>query len=127
MDTLKILIIDDSSGTRDLLTTILEMEDFKVAGIGHVEQGDIIATLTQQQPDFLILDYHLKGEETANYVKTIRDTPAWKNIGILMISAIDRERQCLQAGANGFMIKPFDWQDILNTIQKISGDLKADR
>jgi CheY-like chemotaxis protein len=103
------------------------MEDFQVAGVGHVEQGDIIATLTQQQPDFLILDYHLKGEETANYVKTIRDTPAWKNIGILMISAIDRERQCLQAGANGFMIKPFDWQDILNTIQKISGDLKADR
>ena len=127
MDTLKILIIDDSSGTRDLLTTILEMEDFQVAGVGQVEQGDIIATLAQLQPDFLILDYHLKGEETAQYVKTIRDTPAWQNIGILMISAIDREKECLHAGANGFIIKPFDWQDLLSTIRKISSDLKADR
>lgn len=123
MDPLKILIIDDSSGTRNLLTTILEMEDFTVAGVGEIEQGDIIAVLDQHSPDFLILDYHLKGEETLEYVKTIRHTAEWANIGILMISAIDLEKNCLRAGANGFMVKPFEWHEIVATIRKINSEM----
>ena len=126
MEPLKILIIDDSSGTRDLLKTILEMADFQVSGVGAVEEGDIIAILDREQPDFLILDYHLKGEETVEYVKIIRDEPAWQNLGILMISAIDREKACLRAGADGFTIKPFDWQEIVGAIRKISGDIQVD-
>ena len=123
MEPLKILIIDDSAGTRNLLQTILEMEDFQVSSVGEIEQGDIIAVLDQHTPDFLILDYHLKGEETLEYVKTIRHSATWKDVGILMISAIDLEKNCLRAGANGFMVKPFEWHEIVSAIRKISSEI----
>ena len=119
----KILIIDDDAATGNLLKTILEMDEHQPTTVTKVENDDIIGLLERVRPKFLVLDYHLKGKETIEYVNTIRNTPDWQHIAILMISAMDYETECLQAGANGFVVKPFNWQDISNSVNSIGSEI----
>jgi DNA-binding response OmpR family regulator len=39
-----------------------------------------------------------------------------------MTSAIDHSRQCREAGANDFILKPFNWQDVTHRINSILGN-----
>ena len=122
MESLKITIIDDDSATCSLLKTILELDNHHIAIANKIENQDIIGLLEQEQPDFLILDYHLGGTITLDFVRLIRASSAWRHIAILMISAIDYSQRCLEAGANGFLLKPFDWQEIPQMVNKISSE-----
>ena len=123
MDSLKITIIDDDSATCSLLKTILEMDNHQIAVADKIENDDIIALLDQEQPDFLILDYHLKGMNTLKFVRIIRGSAVWQHLAILMISAVDYDKACREAGANGFVLKPFDWQEIPVMVNKISSEV----
>ena len=115
----KILIIDDDAPTCDLLKTIFDMQDYETEAESDVENDDIIQLLNNKEPDLLILDCHLRDEETLHYVKTIRRDQAWQDLAVLMMSAIDRESECLKVGADSFVLKPFDWKDISAAVETL--------
>ena len=119
MKPFKVLIIDDDPSTCSLIQTILEMEDYQTASINQIEAG-IIPLLDKEQPHILILDFHLRDQETLNYIETIRQHPDWQNLAILTISAIDRAEESLKAGANDFLLKPFDFQDIITAVNQMT-------
>ncbi|MBI1879721.1 MAG: response regulator [Chloroflexi bacterium] len=121
MEMLKILIIDDDPMTCSLLETILQMDNYQTASATSV--NDILALLDQEDPNILIMDFHLKSQETLEFVPVIRGSAAWQDLPILMTSAIDRREDCLEAGANEFILKPFDWQDLTKTVNKIRDNL----
>lgn len=123
MESLKVLIVDDDPPTCSLLETILKMEDYQTASAHHIKGGDIISLLETEAPDIMVLDFHLGGEESLSYLSTIRQHPDWARLGILMMSAVDYTEDVLRAGANGFVLKPFDWQDMAAAINKISDDI----
>jgi DNA-binding response OmpR family regulator len=124
MDNPKVLVVDDDATTCNLLETVLQMEDFPTSSINKVENDDIIAALNKEQPGILILDYHLGSIETLEFITTIRANSDWQNLPILMTSAIDRRQECLKAGANKFMLKPFDWQEVTNQVHQLRNDIK---
>ena len=121
METVKVLIIDDDPMTCSLLETILQMENYQTASATGF--GNIFALLEKEQPDILILDFHLGSQETLESVPLIRANADWRDLSILMTSAIDRRQDCLAAGADEFMLKPFDWQEMTKTINKIRSNL----
>jgi DNA-binding response OmpR family regulator len=123
MEALKTLIIDDDIATCSLIQTILEKEEYQTSALHKIADDNIIAILEQEQPNILILDYHLKGKETLPYLPLIRNHSTWQHLAILMISAIDRSQECLAAGANGFILKPFDWQDISKAIKNLTREV----
>lgn len=120
MKSLKVLIVDDDPSTCSLLQTILEMEHYQIASANEIDNGDIIALLNKEQPDILTLDINLAGEQTLKYLATIRHHPDWQHLDILMISAADQAEACLEAGANGFVVKPFGWQEITTAIKQMT-------
>jgi DNA-binding response OmpR family regulator len=124
MNNPKILVVDDDATTCSLLETVLQMEDFPTSSINKVENDDIIAALNKEKPDILILDYHLGSIETLEFITTIRANSDWQNLPILMTSAIDRHQECIQAGADKFMLKPFDWQEVTSQVNKLRNELK---
>jgi DNA-binding response OmpR family regulator len=124
MDNPKVLVVDDDATTCNLLETVLQMEDFSTSSINKVENDDIIAVLKKEKPGILILDYHLGSIETLEFITTIRANSDWQNLPILMTSAIDRHQECLKAGANKFMLKPFDWQEVTNQVNELRDELK---
>jgi len=122
MKMVKTLVVDDDPMTCSLLETILQMENYQTASVTGF--NDIIALLDKEQPHILILDFHLGPAETLEQVPLIRANPTWQYLPVVMTSAIDRRQDCLQAGADEFILKPFNWQDMLNTVNKIRDNLK---
>lgn len=115
----KVLVIDDDPNTCSLLETVLQLENFHSASVNNIINGDIITLLDLETPDFVILDYHLSGEEALNYIKLIRRAPNWQGLPLIVTSAIDRRQECLAAGANEFILKPFNWQEIMKSINQL--------
>lgn len=116
---MKVLIIDDDNATCDLLETMLQLEDYDTATAGKVQNNDIISLLNQTSPDFLILDYHLQAQDTVIYTQAIRADATWNALPVVMTSAIDRRRQCMAAGANEFILKPFNWEQFIAIVEKV--------
>lgn len=123
MDDLKILVVDDDKTTCTLLETVLKMENYQTASSDQIENEDIIALLNNKRPDILILDYHLGDQDTIDFVPVIRADDNWQQLPILMTSAIDLQQECLAAGANGFILKPFDWQAVTQKVNAVRKDL----
>ncbi len=122
MGNLKVLVIDDDPTTCNLLETVLQMEEYETTAVNSIGNGDIFSLLKEEKPHLLILDFHLDGEDALKYVSNIRANSAWKNLPILITSAIDRRQDCLEAGANEFVLKPFNWQEIIDSINKVRTD-----
>ena len=119
MNISKIIVIDDDAATCRLIETALQLEGFRSASVTRIVDDDIVAVLDNHQPDGLILDFHLQTEETLKYVKVIRSDETWQELPILMMSGIDRRRQCEQTGADGFILKPFNWQGLATAVSKV--------
>ena len=122
MKTLKVLVIDDDPMTCNLVETILQLENYQTASVNHINDEGIIKVLEHKQPHILILDFHLGPQEALEYVIDIRADKVWQNLPILMTSAIDRSRDSLEAGADDFILKPFNWQEMTQRINKMRDD-----
>lgn len=119
MQKTKILIVDDSPQTRKSLRNILEKHNYDVVG----EAGSGIEAIKQYNllsPDIIMLDIimpQLGGIETLRMLHSIN-----KEIKIIMVSALDsmdRVKECLKAGANYYILKPFVEEKILESINKV--------
>ena len=118
----KILVVDDDPMTCHLLETFLQMENFQTSSATSIQDGGLIPILEEEQPDVLVLDVHLVSYETLGEVKRVRATERWRTLPIIMTSAINHSRRCREAGANDFILKPFDWQDVTHRINSILGN-----
>lgn len=123
MENPKVLVIDDDPMTCNLLETILQMENYQTASANHVNKNNIILLLDTEKPDLIIMDFHLGTQETLEFIVTIRASETWQRLPILMTSAIDRSKDCLKAGADDFLLKPFDWQEVTKRVKNIQDRL----
>jgi DNA-binding response OmpR family regulator len=120
MENLKVLVIDDDPMTCNLVETMLQMENYQTVSANHIDSDKgILPILDKVKPNMLILDFHLGSLETLRYATAIRSNETWQHLPILMTSAIDRRQNCLEAGANDFILKPFDWQEMTERINKM--------
>jgi DNA-binding response OmpR family regulator len=119
MENSKVLIVDDDPMTCNLLEMILQMENYQTASANYIGQEGITALLDDNEPDLLILDLNLGSQDSLAHVITIRAHKAWRGLPILMTSGIDRRQECLKAGANEFMLKPFNWEEVTHRVNRM--------
>jgi DNA-binding response OmpR family regulator len=102
----KVLIVDDDPTTVKLLRTLLELDGFdvEVAARGHLA----IDKAQETNPDVFLIDYHLQDMEGVELVAHLRATAQFVQAPIIMASGLDCEDEALKAGANAFLIKPFE-------------------
>ena len=115
----KVLVIDDDPTTCKLLETVLQLEDFQTSAVSTIRADGIVPLLQFEMPQILVLDFHLDGTEALEYIVASRADSVWENLPILVTSAIDRRQDCLDAGADDFILKPFNWQEIIDRINRI--------
>ncbi len=106
----KVLIVDDDRTTVTLLKTLLELDGFEiyVAGRG----GDVMGVLEQSHPDIILMDYHLSDVDGVEILRELRAGGDFANIPIVMTSGLDVEEEVMEAGANDFLVKPFEPSDL---------------
>ena len=116
----KVLIIDDNQTIVEALLVLLEMEGYRVTTRSHA--NNILTLLQESTPDIILLDLLLSGEVGENIVKIIKTNQATNHIPIVLMSAHpDAKKRAKQAGADDFLAKPFDVEDLLTLIKKYTG------
>ena len=115
---MKIMLIEDDPTMRSLLQTLLEMEGFKIIPfIGNINQNEILKALTANQPETLIMDVHLQNINGIHLLKEIRSQEKEHHIKIIMTSGIDLKIECIKAGADVFLQKPYVPDDLLRLLR----------
>lgn len=111
----KILVVEDDHGIRESLTNWLESLGYEPAACG--DGSTALSTFKTVQPDLVLLDVMLPGKdgiEVCNEIRTIAGTP------IIMLTAkaeSDDVVRGLEAGADDYVVKPFDSQVLLARIK----------
>ena len=110
----KVLIADDDPAILEAMTLILEDAgyDVKTTVNGHTEKF-----AQEYLPDVILLDIWMSGMDGRNICKSLKAKKLTKHIPVIMISANkDTEKIAKEAGADGFLAKPFDMKDLLSTV-----------
>lgn len=110
-----VLLIDDDKAMTTLLKTMLEFEDGFVVDVSYSGK-DAKEYLSAQTPDIILVDFHLKDINGLELVTYVRATDAISHVPIIVVSGLDVEDEARTAGADAFIIKPFEPGDMPSII-----------
>ncbi len=102
----KVLLADDDFTMVSLLKTLLNMEGYQVMTLLD-KPGEILDNIRQAKPDILLLDLFLGDRNGIEIVREMRLDPELNSIRIVMVSGLDKTEECLAAGADKFLLKPY--------------------
>lgn len=106
-----ILIADDDASIVDALGYLLEDEGYAVA---KVTNADILASAQRELPALILLDIWMSGQDGRAICRSLKHHPTTAHIPILMVSAHhDGPAIAREAGADDFLSKPFEIDDLL--------------
>ena len=115
----KILIVDDEQDIVESLKFVLEVSGFVCYTAFNGEDGLKLAK--EIIPDLIILDVMMPRINGYKISRLLKFDKKYQNIPILMITARSQEEDKLigeETGANEYITKPFDLDDVLNTVKK---------
>jgi CheY-like chemotaxis protein len=115
----KIIIIEDDRTMQSLLTTLLEMEGYQVINSQQNELKACLNSMKQERPDLAFIDVNLKFGSGLDLLRSIRQDEQLMMIRVLMSSGLNYRDECKLAGADGFLLKPYMPDDLIQSIQKI--------
>jgi DNA-binding response OmpR family regulator len=124
---LNLLMVDDEPTLPRLLSEFFKNE-FETAGASNGEEC-LQRLENGLTPDVIILDLNMPGLDGLQTVNRIRQNPSWKRIAIIMLSATENSTTriaCLKAGADDFVVKPFNPEEIRVRIHAILRRILAD-
>jgi two-component system chemotaxis response regulator CheY len=115
-----VMIIDDSDAIRMVLKDILTIGQHTL--VSEMTNGiKALDGYIKSKPDVILLDMAMpKKDGLAVLKEIISHDPKTK---IIMISASDNQetvKECLSAGARAYILKPFNFHDVLNVINQVA-------
>ena len=118
----RVLIVDDSAVMRKSLRGILVKDGYDV--VGEADSGaEAIKQFASLLPDIITLDIimpQLGGIEALRMLRSIIN----KDVKIIMVTAIDsmdRVKECMNAGADHYILKPFEEKRVKEILDKVTG------
>lgn len=117
-----ILAVDDSASMRQMVSFTL-----KGAGYNVVEAVDGVDALNKakaQTFDCIVTDVNMPNKDGITLIKELRAMSNYKFTPMLMLtteSGMDKKQLGKEAGATGWIVKPFNPDQLLKTINKVMG------
>lgn len=116
----KVLIVEDQADIRELIRMTLEIEDFD---IDEAENGDIGLDMARKnKPDLVLLDVMMPGSlDGFDVCNRIKGDQALKRMKVIILSAKGQDndkQQGKQAGADGYLTKPFSPRQLLEVVTR---------
>jgi two-component system chemotaxis response regulator CheY len=117
-----ILAVDDSASMRKMVTFTL-----KSAGYDVEQAVDGVDALTKAQLrpfDCIVTDVNMPNKDGITLIRELRLLPDYKYIPMLLLtteSGIEKKQEGKAAGATGWIVKPFDPDQLLKTLKKVLG------
>jgi putative two-component system response regulator len=115
-----ILIVDDDPGARDTMEALLYYEGYN---LNFASSGpEALVKATDLTPDLILLDVMMPGMDGFEVCRRLRSTPLLAEVPIIMVTALDDKHsrlQGLEAGADEFVTKPFERQELRTRIKTV--------
>ncbi len=121
----KILLVEDDATMLSLLQTLLQMEGYQVVKMKDESLEGIMSTVRQEEPDLALVDVHLKELNGLEVLRSIRKENAFARTRVVMSSGMECRSECLNYGADDFILKPYMPDDLIDVIYKTLKKLEA--
>ena len=113
----RILVLDDDPDIGTMIKMMLEYKGYRVIVSDRADLAQ--QALNDGGVDLIIMDMLLSGVNGTDLCIDLKKNPSTSHIPVIMISAHPNAKEiCLQAGADEFISKPFDMNDILSKIDR---------
>ena len=116
----KVMLIEDDKTMISLLKTLLGIEGYDVVAFKGGE--DVLQVARREKPAVILMDVNLKNfgiQDITGFdlLKQIRADDELKHIGVVMSSGMSYQQESAEAGADGFVMKPYMPDDLLKLIK----------
>jgi DNA-binding response OmpR family regulator len=122
----KILVVDDEESVRQLFQIVLKHEGYEVLLAANGAEALIAAH--NEQPDIIILDWMMPMLDGLAVLQQLRKDEVTAHIPIVMLTAKQSENDmsaALVSGADVYLTKPFEPQDVLAVLARLLPPEKA--
>lgn len=117
----QVLVIDDDSAVRELMTRFLEGKGYRVITADDGESGLELAR--KHRPDVITLDVVLPGTMSGwDVLAELKNDPETLAIPVVIVTFIEETRHGFALGAADYIVKPIAWDDLLNKLKKVTRD-----
>ena len=117
-----ILTVDDTASMRQMISFTLNSVGHEV--IQACDGKEALQLLQGKKVDLVIADVNMPNMDGITLVKSLREQTDYKFIPILMLTTESQESKRQQgkvAGATGWIVKPFNPEQLLNVVKKVLG------
>jgi DNA-binding NarL/FixJ family response regulator len=120
---MRVLIVDDNASMRTMLAALLGSQGYEI--VGSLGDGNgIMQTITEKSPEIVCLDYQLPGRNGLDILREIHES--LPDVDVVFMTASEDvaiEHQAADAGAAGFLRKPFGQSQIISEMKQV-GDAR---
>ncbi len=122
---IQVLAVDDSRTMRDMVRLALLGAgiDTEVAEDGGVHGLEVLDDMTPP-PDAIITDINMPRMDGFQFIDAVRTRDAYRGIPILVLtteSAAEMKMRAREAGATGWIVKPFDPEKLVKAVRMVAG------
>ena len=125
---MRFLVVDDFSTMRRIVRNLLKELGF--TNVDEAEDGAAsLAKLTAEQFDFIVTDWNMPNMDGLTLLQQVRANPQLKHLPVLMITAEAKKENIVaaaQAGASGYIVKPFTAATLSEKLNKIFEKLEKE-
>ena len=118
----KILAVDDSASMRQMVAFTLKGGGFEV--VEASDGSEALELAKQTDCDLVLTDVNMPIMDGITLTRELRGLPSYKFVPILMLtteSGLEKKTEGRDAGATGWIVKPFNPDQLLSTIKKVMG------
>lgn len=122
---MKILVVDDSKTVRNIVKKMLQDVGYEVF---EAEDGEkaLEALYEHDWFDLILLDWNMPTMNGYEFLKKIKRHPKWRDIKVMMVTSKNEQEsvvEALKAGADEYLMKPFDQKMLLTKIEMIMEEI----
>jgi len=118
----KILAVDDSGSLRQMVVFSLKAAGYQV--VEAVDGQDGLEKAKSGSYDLVLTDQNMPRMDGLTLIRNLRSLPSYQSVPILMLTteaSAEMKAKGRAAGANGWLVKPFDPQRLVEVVKKVIG------
>lgn len=122
----RIVVVEDDEIILEFLEMVFATETMEVIRARDGDHG--LEIVAQYQPDAVVCDLHMRGKTGIEVLRGMRRDPVMRHIPFVMLTADQSpaiKRRILHEGADAFVAKPFDPDELISTLHTLTNGRNA--